>query len=91
MTAGKLKTRNKTLAVLIAVLMLSIVGFGLAPSMATAGQAVLTRSYDNARSGANINELSFTPWAIRAQGLRKVFSLTMSGDDPRVEAQPLKY
>jgi hypothetical protein len=55
MTAGKVKTCHEILAVLIA---LSIGGFELAPSMATAGQAVLTRSYDNARTGANTNEHS---------------------------------
>jgi len=83
MTVGKLNTRHEILAALIG---LSIVGCEFAPSISTAGQAVLTRSYDNARTGANTNEHSFTPAAIRALGLTKVFSLTMSGDDPRIEA-----
>ena len=52
-------------------------------------QAVLTRSYDNTRSGANVNERVLSPGAIRAHGLAKAFSLVLAGDDPRIEAQPL--
>ena len=54
-----------------------------------AKQAVLTRSYDNNRTGANINEQTFTPEALRTRGLRKAFSLKLEGDDPNIEAQPL--
>src|SRR5205814_201035 len=50
---------------------------------------VLTRSYDNNRTGANTNEQSFTPSAIKTRGLRRVFSLKVEGDDPNIEAQPL--
>jgi outer membrane protein assembly factor BamB len=51
--------------------------------------AVLTRSYDNNRTGANTNEQSLTPAAIQTRGLRRVFSLKVEGDDPNIEAQPL--
>jgi len=51
--------------------------------------AVLTRSYDNGRTGTYTTETSFTPSAIKARGLRKVFSLKVEGDDPNIEAQPL--
>ena len=54
-----------------------------------AKQAVLTRSYNNNRTGANTNEKSFTPAALKSRGLRKVFSLKVEGDDPNIEAQPL--
>jgi hypothetical protein len=56
---------------------------------AVAKQAVLTRSYDNNRTGANTNERSLTPSAIKARGLRRVFALKVEGDDPNIEAQPL--
>src|SRR6266496_4043372 len=49
--------------------------------------AVLTRSYDNARTGANPREAVLTP-AVVSHGLRKLFSLQVS-DDPFLEAQPL--
>jgi glycosidase/outer membrane protein assembly factor BamB len=54
-----------------------------------AKHAVLTRSYDNGRTGANISEAALTPVAVKTQGLSKAFSLTLTGDDPRIEAQPL--
>lgn len=54
-----------------------------------AKHAVLTRSYDNGRTGANTNEKSLMPAAIQARGLRRAFSLKITGDDPRIEAQPL--
>ncbi len=56
---------------------------------AIAKHAVLTRSYDNGRTGANTGEHVFTPAAIQARGIKKAFSLNMTGDDPRIEAQPL--
>src|SRR5207302_440253 len=56
---------------------------------AVAKHAVMTRSYDNNRTGANTNEQSLTPSALKTRGLRKVFSLKVEGDDPNIEAQPL--
>jgi hypothetical protein len=52
-------------------------------------RAVLTRSYDNARTGANTEETELTPQVVGARGLRKLFSLAMSGDKRGAEAQPL--
>jgi len=49
--------------------------------------AVLTRSYDNGRTGANISETTFTPHLIETKGLKRFKSLIV--DDPRIEAQPL--
>src|SRR3981081_1563494 len=49
--------------------------------------AVLTRSYDNARTGANTAETVLTPDLV-GRGLRKLFSVDVN-DDPRLEAQPL--
>jgi outer membrane protein assembly factor BamB len=54
-----------------------------------AKHAVLTRSYDNGRTGANTAEAWLTPAAVKAHGLSKAFSLQLTGDDPRIEAQPL--
>ena len=52
-------------------------------------RAVVTRSYDNGRSGANTEEHVLTPAAIKSRGLTKAYSLTIAGDDPNIEAQPL--
>jgi hypothetical protein len=50
---------------------------------------VLTRSYNNARTGANPNETVLTPAAVGTSGLRKLFSLTITDDTRGAEAQPL--
>src|SRR5215471_12375702 len=49
---------------------------------------VLTRSYNAARTGANLNETVLTPARVGSNALVKAFSLHF-GDDPRLEAQPL--
>lgn len=48
---------------------------------------VWTRSYDNTRSGANLQETGLTP--ANVPGLQKLYSHVMPGDDRGVEAQPL--
>jgi len=50
--------------------------------------AVLTRSYDNGRTGANNSETILTPQLLLNKGLRRLKSLNVD-DDPRIEAQPL--
>ena len=50
--------------------------------------AVLTRSYDAARTGANTQEVRLTPQDVGNNLLVKLFSLAFD-DDPRLEAQPL--
>ncbi|MFZ0591473.1 MAG: hypothetical protein WAM39_13495 [Bryobacteraceae bacterium] len=50
---------------------------------------VLTRSFDNARSGTNLQETTLTPAAVQQKGLRKLFSLAITDDDRGCEAQPL--
>ena len=68
--------------------MLTIIALLLAVMLPPqSGTPVLTRSYDNARTGANTTETTFTPDLV-AKGLVRVKSLLIS-DDPRVEAQPL--
>src|SRR5882724_2169517 len=57
------------------------------PSCSWAGTPVLTRAYDNARTGANTSETTFTPAKV-SLGLKKLYSLDFA-DDPRLEAQPL--
>jgi outer membrane protein assembly factor BamB len=59
------------------------------PTPAQTKHSVLTRSYDNGRTGANLREAALTPSAVKGRGLRRVFSLTLEGDDPNIEAQPL--
>jgi hypothetical protein len=51
--------------------------------------AVLTRSYDNGRTGANMTETTLTPAKVAAKGLRRARSFVLQDDDKRIEAQPL--
>lgn len=51
--------------------------------------AITTRSYDNFRSGANVQESILTPAAIRTQGIQHLFTLALAGDARGCEAQPL--
>jgi hypothetical protein len=54
---------------------------------------VVTRSYDNGRTGANLNETTLTPALVAAKGLVRVRSFDLLDgnfkDDLRIEAQPL--
>jgi outer membrane protein assembly factor BamB len=50
--------------------------------------SVLTRSYDNGRTGWNSTEWTLTPQAVQSRGLQSI-SLVPGDDDPRIEAQPL--
>jgi hypothetical protein len=51
--------------------------------------AVVTRAYDNARTGANTHEDVLTAQTVAARGIRRLFSLELPGDTRGVEAQPL--
>jgi len=50
---------------------------------------VVTRSYDNLRSGANTRETVLTPAQLAQNPLRKLFSIQLPGDARGLEAQPL--
>lgn len=50
---------------------------------------VITRSYDNTRAGVNSRETMLTPSNVGLHLICKTASLVCSGDDPRIEAQPL--
>lgn len=50
---------------------------------------VLTRSYDNGRTGANLTEKVLNPQNVRKLGLKRRFRIELNQDDQRVEAQPL--
>lgn len=68
---------------------LAAVAFALLPALpVAAATSVLTRSYDNARTGANITETQLTPALVATKGLKLQKSLPID-DDPRIEAQPL--
>jgi hypothetical protein len=51
--------------------------------------AITTRSYDNARTGSYPHETALTASAVRTRGIRRAFSLQLTGDKRGVEAQPL--
>ena len=63
-------------------------GFAVLFSVAKAATPVLTRSYDNDRTGADLTETLLTPQVVASKGLRLSKSLVVD-DDPRIEAQPL--
>lgn len=52
-------------------------------------QPVLTRGYDNARTGYNSAETILTQSAVTSKGIKKIFSLPMEGDARGDEAQTL--
>ena len=58
-------------------------------AFAQARTPVLTRSYDNGRTGANTTENTLKPAQIAAHGMKKLYTLTLGNDNPRIEAQPL--
>jgi len=51
--------------------------------------AVTTRAYNNARTGANTAETVLTPATVSQRGVRRLFSLRLTGDKRGAEAQPL--
>jgi hypothetical protein len=50
---------------------------------------VVTRAYDNARSGVNSRETELTAAAVKTRGVKRLFSLGLPGDRRGAEAQPL--
>jgi outer membrane protein assembly factor BamB len=63
-------------------------GLVLYLSAAQGATPVLTRSFDNGRTGVNLSENNFSPASIANRQLKRFKSLDIP-DDPRVEAQPL--
>jgi outer membrane protein assembly factor BamB len=55
----------------------------------SASPAVTTRSFDLARTSANVKETILTPNAVRSRGIKRLFSLNLPGDARGCEAQPL--
>ena len=51
--------------------------------------SVVTRAYDNARSGAQYDETVLTPDGVRQHGVRRLASFYLPGDARGLEAQPL--
>ena len=70
---------NLLLAFTLAVLLLMV-------SPRTAAQRVITSQYDNARTGANLNETHLAPGNVNVQHFGKLFTLHVDGD---VYAQPI--
>ena len=50
---------------------------------------ILTRAYDNDRSGANLHESILTQASVVAKGVRRVITIPVYGDARGLEAQPL--
>src|ERR1700691_1109254 len=58
----------------------------LALAAPAGAQRVITSQYDNARTGANLNETNLTPRNVNVQHFGKIFTLHVDGE---VYAQPL--
>ena len=63
-----------------------IVIFVLTLGLRMEAQKVITSQYDNARTGANLQETRLTPHNVNVQQLGKIFTLHVDGE---VYAQPL--
>jgi hypothetical protein len=65
--------------------------FALALSLTLHAQMVpvLTRAYDNNRTGANLQETKLTQQSVRSGGMRRVTTIPVFGDARGIEAQPL--
>src|ERR1700722_15133096 len=50
---------------------------------------VLTRAYDNDRSGANLRETTLTRESVLARGVRRITTIPVFGDNRGLDAQPL--
>ena len=61
----------------------------LVAKLAHGQQPILTKSYDNARTSANMSETILTPAALKAQGMTKLPNIPVIGDARGMEAQPL--
>lgn len=77
-------------------LLVSTGAIGLCPAVALSQSAsaanwapVLTRGYDNNRTGWNQAENTLTQDSVRTRGIRRVYSLQMEGDARGCEATPL--
>lgn len=73
------------------VTMRRMAGFFLALCLSCPAQMipVLTRAYDNDRSGANLKETILTQSSVRTKGISRITTIPVFGDARGVEAQPL--
>ena len=51
--------------------------------------SLLTRSFNNHRTGCNLEETILTPEGVRAHGIRLLYEIRLPGDARGMEAQPL--
>ncbi len=79
---------ERVLSPILLAQLLFLVAAGFFVTLPEISAQVLTRSYNNARTGANTSEKILTPGNVG--GLKKLRELSLDpGDDPRIEAQPL--
>jgi hypothetical protein len=77
---GGFITSGKLLLLITLAILLPVVSFR------AGAQRVITSQYDNARTGANLNETHLTPGNVNVQHFGQLFTLHVDGD---VYAQPL--
>lgn len=83
-----MKTRPKEKIMIRLLRHIAFVSLVLMMPFARAATPVLTRSYNDSRTSADLTETLFTPQLIASKGLKRLKSL-IADDDPRIEAQPL--
>lgn len=59
------------------------------PVAAQQPPSILTRAFDNQRSGDNLHETVLTPALIRTRSIRRITTIPVTGDARGIEAQPL--
>src|SRR6201996_2338144 len=77
---GGFITSGKLLLLITLAILLPVVSFR------AGAQRVITSQYDNARTGANLNETHLTPGNVNVQHFGQLFTLHVDGD---VYAQPI--
>src|SRR5271155_5216909 len=85
MCSKKIPPTIKTMPTVIAVFIMAFAGILVLPPVASAVNW-LTYHYDNARDGANTNEVVLTPANVNTNDFFKLFTYTVDGE---VYAQPL--
>ena len=76
--------------VLVGMFALGVFATGMgAQTVSGVMSPVLTRAYDNSRTGATTTETVLTQASVGTRGIKRLASLTMTGDARGAEAQPL--
>ena len=71
------------------IALLSVLGFAASAAAQSTMAPLLTRAWDNHRSGWNQQETVLTQANVKAKGITRITTIPVFGDARGVEAQPL--